>query len=102
MRDLMYAGCVMSSQTKLLFFYTGCQLSNINKILRLLTFPKCGLPFCVVNITGDIEYLVQISIKSKKIVEIKTKFIISQVILNAQDRQTHFLKIPTRGVFCDY
>ena len=30
-------------------------LNNYHKITLLLAFPKCGLSFCVLNITGDIK-----------------------------------------------
>ena len=47
-------------------------IANNHQILLVLTFPKCGLSFCVVNHTGDIKNFVKISIvlNETKIVEI--------------------------------
>ena len=35
--------------------WTCMILNNYHKITLLLAFPKCGLSFCVLNITGDIK-----------------------------------------------
>ena len=43
-------------------------IANNHQILLVLTFPKCGLSFCVVNHTGDIK--ISIVLNETKIVEI--------------------------------
>ena len=58
--------------------------------------------FCAVNITGDIENFIQISILlyKTKIVHVLKKFFIFRVILKAQKKADHTLEMP--GLFCDY
>ena len=45
-----------------IYFDMYHSLINIHKICLVLVFPKCDLPCCAVNITGDTKNFVQILI----------------------------------------
>ena len=53
------------------------------KIPLVLVFPKCGLPFCAFNNTGEVKNYVLISIIFGFL--IKLKFLISLVITRLQE-----------------
>ena len=65
-----------------------------------LAFPKCGLPLCVFNITGNLKNFVHIS----TILELSNKTeilheIISPAILCSTKKADHILKISGLGDF---